>query len=74
MILAAVLGWFLFTLVAVTIGSDRKIGPWFILFVSIIFTPLAGLAIAFASKRKEDEAHEKRVEELLTTLIQEIKK
>jgi len=69
-----IVGWVMLSLVAATIGSDRKIGGVMAFIVALIFSPLAGIAIAFASKRKEDEAHEKKIEELLSEINNSLKK
>jgi len=69
-----IIAWALMSFVAAAIASERKIGFFIVFFASLLFSPLAGILIAFASKRKEDEAHEKKVEELLTALNEALKK
>ena len=34
------------------LGKDRKFGPWGNFFCSILFTPIVGLLILFASDRR----------------------
>lgn len=56
------------TFTAALIASEREIGWGAILLACIVFTPIVGLLVAFASKRKKDTEYEKRVIELLEKL------
>lgn len=48
-----IIGWIVFSLVAGAVGRGRQIGFWGAFLLSIFLSPLIGLIIAFASKRKE---------------------
>lgn len=46
--------WIIFSFVAGSIGSKRKIGFWPAFLLSLLLTPLIGLIVALASRRKDD--------------------
>ena len=57
--------WILLSVIAGMIGKDRSIGFAEALIVSLIFSPVAGLLLVFADKRKKDIEHEARIEAIL---------
>ncbi|WP_234735329.1 SHOCT domain-containing protein [Tellurirhabdus bombi] len=62
--MAIFFSWIVFAFVAAAIGSSRKIGGIATFFISIFFSPIVGIIVALASKRKDQEKFE---QELLKT-------
>lgn len=54
------IGWIIFSIIVGIVGSDRKIGFFGALFVSLLLSPLIGLIITLISKSKEQEAYEQK--------------
>ena len=55
------IGWIIFAFVAGAIGSDRKIGFLGAFFLSLFLSPLIGIIVALASKRKDTEEFQKKI-------------
>ena len=58
------ISWILFSFVAAAIGSDRKIGFWGTLFLSLLLSPLIGIIIALASTKKSTIEFQKKMLDL----------
>ena len=63
--------WIVLSVVAGTIGKDREMGFAEALIVSLFLSPITGLLMVFADKRKSDIAHEAKVVELLEQLTKQ---
>lgn len=60
-----IFGWLLLSIIAGAIGSSRNIGFWGTFLLSLILSPLVGIIVALASRRKDDIHYQK---ELLSTI------
>jgi len=63
--------WIVLSMVAGTIGKDREMGFAEALIVSLILSPVTGLLMVFADKRKSDIEHEAKVVELLEQITKQ---
>jgi phosphate/sulfate permease len=66
--------WILLSFIVGAIGSDRELGFFWSIFISLTLSPIIGFIAVLSSKRKSDVEHQKRVEQLLKQQNEALKK